>query len=290
MNDANNHPMDKFITVNGLRLHYLEWENPTRETVLLLHGFANCAATWIPIAKTLARNFHVLALDQRGHGDSQWAEQDRYRISDLVSDVACFLDALGIMEINLVGHSMGGAVAQYFAAEHPGRVNRLVIVDNGPELGEAVLNRIRNKNIKVKKIFTSLNNVADYLAVLDPLAPKELLIREAEYLTKKNDSGEFTWKCHSMTSRSTTFSSDAKLSERWEILSMINCPTLIVRGVESGHLVREIADEMVKTIFNAELVEVEQSGHFAYRDNAEEFTELLLNFLGEENRKKEAVL
>jgi len=63
-----------------------------------------------------------------------------------------------------------------------------------------------------------------------------------------------------------------------------------VRGVESGHLVREVAVEMVKTIFNAELVEVEQSGHFVYRDNAEEFTELLLNFLGEENREKEAVL
>jgi pimeloyl-ACP methyl ester carboxylesterase len=283
--DSNNLHMDNFFIVNGLRLHYLEWGNPKQETVLLLHDFANCAATWIPIAGSLARHCHVLALDQRGHGDSQWADQDSYRISDLVSDVAGFLDALGIRETTLVGHSMGGAVAQYFTAEYPGRVDRLVIVDNGPGLGEAVLNRKRNRNIKVIKTFTSLNDVADYLAVLDPLAAKELLIREAEYLTKRNDSGEFTWKCHSMTSKNTSFSSDADLSERWEILGMINCPTLILRGAESGHLVREVAEEMVKTISNAELVEVEQAGHFVYRDNAEQFMELLLIFFGLGNKK-----
>ena len=287
---SNNFPMDKFITVNGLRLHYLEWGNPKQETVLFLHGFANCAATWIPIAESLARHYHVLALDQRGHGDSQWTDQDRYRISDLVSDLAGFLDALGIRETILAGHSMGGAVAQYFTAEHPGRVDRLVIVDNGPELGEAVLKRIRNRDIKVKKIFKSRGDVVDYLAMLDPLAPKEILNREAFYLTKKNDSGKFTWKCHSITSIKTPILPETDLSERWEILTMINCPTLILRGSESGHLIRDVAEEMVKTILNAEFAEVEHAGHFVYRDNAEQFTELLLSFLGLENRGKEAVL
>jgi len=280
-----NLPIDKYIGVNGLRLHYLEWGSPKHETVLLLHGFANCAATWMPIAESLARNFHVLALDQRGHGDSQWAALDSYPISDLVLDVAGFLDLRGIRETTLVGHSMGGAVAQYFTAESPGRVDRLVIVDNGPELGEAVLNRIKNKKIRLKKSFKTLEDVADYLAVLDPLAPKQLLSREAGYLTKRNNSGEFTWKCHSTTSRKASLSSVANLSERWEILGMINCPTLIIRGVESGHLVRDVAVEMSKTISNAELVEVEQAGHFVYRDNAEQFTEVLLNFLGVDNKK-----
>jgi len=285
----NNQPRDKFMAINGLKLHYLEWGDPRKETVLLLHGFANCAATWMPVGGALSPYMHVVALDQRGHGDSQWADQERYRMADFVSDVAFLLDGLSVQKIKLVGHSMGSAVAQYFAAEYPGKVDRLVIVDNGPEIGEAVLKRILNHRTKVKTRFATLEEAADYLSRVDPLAPRELMLQETAYLTKKTDSGELTWKCHRMTSGSAGLPTEAELAERWEILGLITCPTLILRGAESGHLVRDVAEEMVKTMPRAELVEVEKAGHFIHRNNPGRFNELLSKFLEIETVDKAAV-
>ena len=279
MNDLYNHPRDKFVVVNGLKLNYLEWGNQKQETILMLHGFANCAATWIPIAGSLAADRHVLALDQRGHGDSQWADPDKYRMSDFVSDLLCFIEALEAQRITIIGHSLGGAVAQYFAATCPGKIDRLVIVDNGPELGEAVVKRIQNRR-NIKRSFTALEEVVDYLAMLDPFAPRELLRWEAEHLTRKTDFQGFTWKCHMLANGSTALPAQVELAERWEVLGLITCPTLILRGEKSGHLDRAIAEEMVKTLPLAELVEVERAGHFIHRDNPGRFNELIYSYLG----------
>jgi len=284
VNGLCNQPQDKLININGLKLHYLDWENPQRPTVLMLHGFANCAATWIPIACPLAAaRRHVVALDLRGHGDSQWTDQDKYRMADLVSDIAFFLDALDIDKVTLVGHSMGGAVSQYFTAEYPGKVDRLVIVDNGPEFGEKVLERRINHNVHTKRFFSGLHEVAEYLAKLDPFSPMQLLLEEAEHLTKTTEFEKLTWKFHALNSGSAAISSESALSERWEILGLITCPTLILRGAESGHLVRDVAEEMVRTIPRAELIEVENAGHFIHRNNPERFKEVLGAFLNIED-------
>ena len=121
--------LDKSATINGLKLHYLEWGSQHREVVLLLHGFANCAATWYRLAKLLAVKRRVIALDHRGHGDSAWTELSAYTLDDHASDVAGLVAHLKVERLSVVGHSMGSAVAQRFAAMHPARVKRLVLVD-----------------------------------------------------------------------------------------------------------------------------------------------------------------
>jgi len=123
---------DQFITVNGLRLHYLDWGNERATPVVLLHGLRGFAHTWDPVARPLADRFHLLALDQRGRGESEWAPEAEYNTDAYVSDIEGFVDQLGLRQFVLVGHSMGGANTLAYTSKHPDRVKAAVIEDVGP--------------------------------------------------------------------------------------------------------------------------------------------------------------
>src|SRR5437868_4573709 len=101
--------------------------------MLLLHGRSDHAHCWDSFAASVASSFHIVALDQRGHGDSDWAEI--YSPDGYVSDVHGVVQALGLQEMVLIGLSLGGRNAFHYAAEHPENVERLVIVDIGPKPG-----------------------------------------------------------------------------------------------------------------------------------------------------------
>ena len=114
---------------NGLPLRYVELGEGER-TLLLLHGFTSSSRTWALVASHLAKHFHVLIPDQRGHGDSA-KPQNGYDVTQLAADAVAFLDALNLAEIDLVGVSMGSFVAQKVAAAYPERVRKLVLVSSG---------------------------------------------------------------------------------------------------------------------------------------------------------------
>ncbi|HEX6513861.1 MAG TPA: alpha/beta hydrolase, partial [Chloroflexota bacterium] len=124
-------PRDGFLTVNSLRLHYLEWGEPTRPPLLLQHGFGNQAHIWDPFAATVADRYHVFALDSRGHGDSDHA--DDYGDELNASDTLAACEALGLQRLTLIGFSMGGANALICVSRRPELVERLVLVDRGPD-------------------------------------------------------------------------------------------------------------------------------------------------------------
>jgi pimeloyl-ACP methyl ester carboxylesterase len=130
-------PSDHHVQANGMRLHYLDWGNTHLPPMVLLHGGAQSAHSWDFFALALRDHFHVVAVDQRGHGDSDWSEAGDYDAPFHVADLAHFTDLLGIDRFVLVGLSMGGRNAYSFAAHHPQRVERLVIVDVGPDVAAA---------------------------------------------------------------------------------------------------------------------------------------------------------
>ena len=132
-------PASAFVDVDGLRLHYLDWDG-SAPPLVMLHGFSGHAHTWDRTAAVLSNQYRVLALDQRGHGDSEWAP--RYGSKPLVTDLLHFLDALKLNKVVLMGLSMGGNVAYLFAAMYPERVERLVILDIGPEISSIGVDRI----------------------------------------------------------------------------------------------------------------------------------------------------
>ena len=114
--------VDKYANVNGLRLHYLDWGSPEKPAMILLHGIARHAHTFDHLAPHFARNFHVLAIDMRGHGDSDWDPEGDYLVEDHVKDLEDLVAQLRLQRITLIGNSTGGRVAQVFAGLHPNLV------------------------------------------------------------------------------------------------------------------------------------------------------------------------
>jgi pimeloyl-ACP methyl ester carboxylesterase len=121
---------NQLSTSGGLTLGYREWGRADGPVAILLHGLGSDADDWAVIGPGLGRRFRVIALDARGHGQSDWATS--YQLSDLRDDVLEAMDALGVLAAAVVGHSMGGVVAYLLAATHPDRVRALVLEDMPP--------------------------------------------------------------------------------------------------------------------------------------------------------------
>ena len=122
-------PRDGFVSVNGLRLHYLQWGDERQQPLLLLHGGSAHAHWWDFFVTPFTAAYRVLALDLRGHGDSQWAEPPAYEIAAYAADVSGFIDTLALTNVVLAGHSLGGLVAVACAPLVQQRLAALVIMD-----------------------------------------------------------------------------------------------------------------------------------------------------------------
>lgn len=245
----------------------------------MLHGLSGCASRWNPLARFLAPQRHVLALDQRGHGDSQWADVDRYTTEDFVSDISGFIQALGIKKLTLMGHSMGGRNALAYTASHPEKVNRLVIEDVGPELSKTGLKRVLEMSSLKRTEYDSLEEVIDFLKLDDPLAQAELLAQEAESFIRKLPSGKLTWKHDRRMEEAMIKGRGIEPIDWWGLIATIICPTLILRGKESDILDSEVAGEMTRKMPQAELVEIEGACHNLLLDNPEKFRQAVFRFL-----------
>ena len=134
-------PTSKFVTVDGLRLHYLEWGTAGRPAVVCVHGYTSSAQAFNSLARHLQDRFHVLAMDVRGHGESEWSPTGAYEYADQAGDLAAIVDRLELPRFALIGTSMGGIIAMIYAADHAERLTALVINDTGPDV-EAGSNRI----------------------------------------------------------------------------------------------------------------------------------------------------
>jgi len=127
---------DELIELRGLRFHYRDWPSKRAGApdLVLLHGFTGHARSWDSFAEAMTDGYRVLALDQRGHGETGWAPADRYGVGDMADDLTAFVKALGLRSFSLLGLSMGGMVTMEYAGRRPAELARAVIVDIGPEI------------------------------------------------------------------------------------------------------------------------------------------------------------
>jgi len=277
---------------DGLRLHLLEWSR-TGVPLLLVHGFSNEAHIWDDFAPTVAPYYRTLALDLRGHGDSDWDPERRYDYDHHVDDVEKVIDGLGIERLVLVGHSMGGRVGTLFSARRPGALAGLVIVDSAPELDARGTLRIRmDAESNLDPSFASVAEYETALSLAYPAATPTALRRMATFGLRRREDGRLVPKMdpayrgafgrtadpESMAAR------ERDLCERmWAALRALPCPTLVVRGAASDVLSPEVADRMVEEVIpDARLAVVPQAGHSVMTDNPDGFRDAVCAFvLGE---------
>jgi pimeloyl-ACP methyl ester carboxylesterase len=167
------------MVVGGLTFHYVTWGPESAPTILLLHGLTSHARSWDALGRDLSMNRRVIALDQRGHGDSDRAPDADYGVATMAGDVAGFVDALGLERFELLGLSMGGRVGISYAGGHAARIERLCIVDIGPEIHPPGMEQIRRMMAASPERIESEEEAVDSLRRANPRAPEEGLRERA---------------------------------------------------------------------------------------------------------------
>jgi pimeloyl-ACP methyl ester carboxylesterase len=272
----------------GLSIHVLEWSQEGTP-LLLVHGFGNEAHIWDDFAPIVAPHYRTVALDLRGHGDSDHDPERRYDYDFHVADLEAVTAALGIERLVLVGHSFGGRTGMLFAAKHPERMAGLVIVDIGPEHDPRGTTRIRME--VMQRGDGSFASPAEYERVLAhnfPAGSEAALRRMAQHELRRREDGRYERKADPafMAGHPGQSEAEGEARERdsakrlWDALARIPCPTLVVRGAASDILSPEIADRMVDDVLQqGQLAVVPRSAHSVMTDNPAGFGEAVAGFV-----------
>jgi pimeloyl-ACP methyl ester carboxylesterase len=275
-----NIPKDKYIRVNQLRLHYLDWGKGGDKTILLLHGFMSHAHMWDKLASELSARFHVLALDQRGHGDSEWTKETYYNIDNHFSDISALIESLRLEKVIILGHSMGGRNALFYAACAPEKVERLILVDarlgNNQEASKALRRQLASLPLKAK----NMDEVTEALRSLYPYLSIEMCRNIARYGYRELKDGPFIPKYDTKMS-SQLEKSEYTTDELWDMIKNVACPTLIVRGKESPFVSLEEAQRMCMALPRALFKEIPRATHMPAQENPEAFKKVVLDYLNE---------
>jgi esterase len=265
-------PLDRDLHVNGLRLHALDWGGEGRTPVLLLHGFTGNAHALDTLAVALQPHFRVLALDQRGHGDSDPA--DTYTPMTAFDDLSGVVEQLGLAPLVIVGFSMGGRNAMYFASKRPEAVGKLVVVDIGPEISKRYADAPPGP--VEPETWDSLEQAAQHLYRGNPYPGIHYYRGVVAHSLRERPDGRLVWKWHpSIKERRSQGDVDW-----WAVLRAITAPTLVLRGAESGVLDRDVAERMARELPRGRFVEIPRAVHMLHEDNPEAVLAALQVFLG----------
>jgi len=258
-------PTSKFVTVNGLRLHYLDWGNVGAPPVVCVHGYTSSAQAFNALARQLQDRFHVIAPDVRGHGESAWSSAGEYQFRDQVSDLSKFVDQLELDPFTLIGTSMGGIIAMAYAGEHSERLLRLVINDIGPDV-EAGVQRVTQTVGSRPEEFATLDDAMAYRRQAMPGMATRSVEDQRELalgVLRQRPNGRWLWKMDPayIQQRMKHGAPCLPRPALWPVLQRLSFPTLIVWGTESDVLSEAQAQRIVKVLPHGELVAVPGVGH-----------------------------
>lgn len=270
-------PKRKYIDVNTMTFHYLEWETLSSRTMVLLHGIGDNAHIWDYFARSLAGHMRIIALDQRGHGSSDWALPPAYRCEDYVADLHGVMAALELNDVILMGHSMGALHATRYAALCPDNVAGLIHADIEPCPPDWNKKYLFNLYNNLPDSYDSLEAYVRQMKNDSPYADESLLRYCASLALYRDDEGRF--RCQ--YDREVLYHFD-----RYDLrpyLGDITCPTLIIRGEESRVMKKPIAEEMSRAITGSTWAEISRATHPVHTDNLDEFQRVVVNFLRKNN-------
>jgi len=266
---------DKFVTVNGLRIHYLDWGNPSKPPFLMLHGIARHAHSFDHIAPRFRDNYHIIAMDMRGHGDSGWSPEGAYLVEDYVKDVEGLVEQLNLRGLVLLGNSTGGRVVQVYAGLHPERVSKLVVEDVGPERTNEIASGFARRVQQESNGWASEDELVASLEKNGGRVSDELQRNYAHFGTKQREDGRIVWK------RDPNLVKGFVPTELWRYVRQITCPTLYLLGGASNIVPPAAQEQLKKEVPTSRIVIMPGLGHYPSLEAPEEYIKIVQAFLNE---------
>ena len=272
--------IDELIELRGLRFHYRDWapQQSSARDLVLLHGYTGHCRSWDAFAEVMSKQYRVLALDQRGHGETAWAPADQYGTLEMVADLEAFVSALELEEFVLLGLSMGGLVAIAYAGKQPVQLERLVIVDIAPEIASEGIRNIQ-QSVARSDVFDSPEDAFQRARVDNPVPPEGHHYDRVRASLMRTDQGSWTYRYDRALRDPANQRLRLGVQEGWESVAAFNVPTLLIRGENSPLLSREVADKFVSIANDCRLVEVPGSGHPVPLDKPDGFLDAVRTFL-----------
>ncbi|MFG2194560.1 alpha/beta fold hydrolase [Streptomyces sp. NPDC048639] len=271
---------------DGVRLAAWEFADPPKDGreeektpgVLLLHGLMGRASHWAGTARWLSARHRAVALDQRGHGRSEKPSDGPYSREAYVADAVAAIEQLDLAPVILIGHSMGALTAWQLAAHRPDLVSALVICDMRASALGAQSQREWTEWFTTWPLpFATLADVRKWFGEDDPWLERPRPSRGefyAEVMAERADGWRPVFSPRQMLMARETWVHDA----HWEELALVECPSLVVRGIE-GELGRAEAQEMVRVLPQGEYAEIPEAGHLVHYDQPDTWRSALEPFL-----------
>lgn len=266
-------PVDRYVTVNGLRIHYLDWGLSGKQPLLLLHGIARVAHTFDHLAPHFSKNYHVIAVDMRGHGDSDWDTQGAYLVEDYVKDVEALVDQLKLRNIVAWGNSTGGRVAQVLAGLHPDLVSAVIAEDVGPERPPAISDRRARRMSQEENGWAGVDDLFAQAKIENPRTADPILRAFVQHGSKQRADGRVVWK------RDPAIGRGFIPTELWRFVRQIKAPIIYILGGASTIVPPETQAQLKRALAQAEIVTMPGLGHYPSDEDPAGFLAIADRFL-----------
>lgn len=291
MNDDMPGPTSRIYFSQRLRLHYVDWGNPEAPPLLLVHGGQDHCRNWDWVAAQLRKDWHVIAPDLRGHGNSEWSADGSYPMTNYVYDLAQLIHQQELAPVTIVAHSMGGNIALRYTGIHPENVRKLVAIEGlGPspkmlaERGQLAIHErlakwIQDTRALAGRLPRRYHSIEDAFARMQA-ENTHLSPEQARHLThhgvNQNEDGTYSWKFDNYVRVWQAY--DIQQSELHQLWGRVTCPTLLVYGKESWASNPE-EDGRIQHFNTAKVVTFEKAGHWVHHDRLDDFLALMRDFL-----------
>jgi len=291
MDTGSSGPTSRIYFSQRLRLHYVDWGDPSAPPLLLVHGGRDHCRNWDWVADALRRDWHVLAPDLRGHGDSQWSPDGNYSIAAYLYDLAQLIHQQELAPVRIIAHSLGGMIALRYAGLYPDHVERLVAIEGVGVSPRRRVERARRGIAERMQTWISEQRALSgrlprrYASIEDAFgrmqeANQHLSPEQALHLTQhgvnQNEDGTYSWKFDNYVRAERPYGMPvADVEELWQ---RIECPTLLVYGTESWAS-DPAKDGRARHFRNAQIVSIENAGHWVHHDRLDVFLDLVRGFL-----------
>lgn len=243
----------------------------TGSPLLILHGYFGMSDNWKTLGKKLSEKYEVHLIDQRNHGRSFHSDNFDYEL--MVEDIHTYIEHHNLTKVNLLGHSMGGKVAMFFAVNFPELVDHLIVADISPKYYEPhhglILEGLNKVNFSVH---TNRKDVDQVLKTYIPEPGVRQFLLKNVYWKSKNEL-DYRFNIHSLTEN------NSEIGEALSLFSHFEGPTMFLKGENSDYITPEDIPLIFAHFPNYQLVTVKNAGHWLHAENPTQFLAEVVRFL-----------